>query len=132
MPKPGLPYGRLKFNGKKELAHRVAYLLEFGDIPQGMCILHKCDNPKCCNPEHLMAGTQTENIKDRDSKGRCNAKFPHKQGSETLAAKLVENDIIKIRELRSMGMTTVALGKMYGVCASGISRICSKQIWKHI
>lgn len=132
MPKPGHPYGRLKFNGSKQLAHRVAYMIEFGEIPEGMCVIHRCDNPRCCNPDHLSVGTQVENIKDRDAKGRCNARFPHKKGSETLAAKLVEDDVIKIRELRLMGMTTVALSKMYGICTSGISRICSKQIWKHI
>ena len=50
LPPPGFPYGRLRVNGKDILAHRYAYQLCHGEIPVGMCVLHRCDNPKCCNP----------------------------------------------------------------------------------
>lgn len=67
-------YGKIavKHNGKWTglYAHRVSYELTHGPIPDGMCVCHSCDNPKCVNPSHLWIGTQIENIKDRDIKGR--------------------------------------------------------------
>lgn len=52
------------------LAHRYAYEITYGPVPSGMNVLHKCDNPPCCNPDHLFLGTQADNIKDKLSKGR--------------------------------------------------------------
>lgn len=63
-------YGMVKFEGKSRLAHRVAYTLARGPIPSGMCVMHTCDTPPCLNPLHLVLGTQLENIRDRDTKGR--------------------------------------------------------------
>lgn len=64
-------YGTVRVSrGKNVRAHRAAYLLEHGSIPEGMNILHKCDNPKCVKPEHLFAGTQADNVHDMISKGR--------------------------------------------------------------
>ena len=63
-------YGRFSFTGEMRYAHRLAYSLSNGEIPPGACILHSCDNPLCCNPKHLRAGTQAENVADRDCKLR--------------------------------------------------------------
>ena len=65
-----LGYGRLNVDGVPVLAHRLAYELEHGAIPDGMCILHRCDNPPCVNPDHLWLGTQADNSLDMASKGR--------------------------------------------------------------
>lgn len=63
-------YGRVWSQGKMKRAHRVAYEDEYGPIPEGMSVLHTCDNPPCVRPEHLFIGTQLDNIRDMDRKGR--------------------------------------------------------------
>ncbi len=63
-------YGSFHIKGKSIGAHRVAYEFFIGAIPKGMVVMHKCDNPRCVNPEHLQIGTQKQNIHDMISKGR--------------------------------------------------------------
>ena len=63
-------YGQFLISGKPKVAHRVAYELQFGPIKEGALILHTCDNVICCNPDHLFPGTDLENARDRDAKGR--------------------------------------------------------------
>lgn len=65
-------YGRLRFRGKQMYAHRVAYILTYGEIPNGAYILHSCDNPGCTNPKHTRAGTPADNVCDRDTRKRGN------------------------------------------------------------
>ena len=72
----GSGYGRIKWGGRLESAHRVAYELTFGPIPDdhagyhGTVIRHSCDNRLCCNPRHLLAGSQADNVRDMVERGR--------------------------------------------------------------
>jgi hypothetical protein len=63
-------YGKLKRGGKTLRAHRVFYEAHKGPIPEGLLVCHSCDNPLCVNPDHLWVGTQVDNEKDKDQKGR--------------------------------------------------------------
>lgn len=77
--KHALGYGRLSVTfpegTRVETPHRISYVIHHGPIPAGMVVMHTCDNPECSNPDHLVLGTQADNIRDRDQKGRNNSKF---------------------------------------------------------
>ena len=66
-------YGKMLFNSKSTGTHRVAWELMNGPIPDGLCVLHTCDNPPCCNVDHLFLGTNADNAADRSAKGRSHA-----------------------------------------------------------
>ena len=68
-------YGKIRNHYKHEGTHRVSYTLNVGPIPQGLHVLHKCDNPTCVNPDHLFLGTQADNMKDMFKKGRNRNQF---------------------------------------------------------
>lgn len=73
--KNGVGYGKLALPGRSSVsgiiyAHRYSYELHFGPIPDGLQVLHRCDNPECCNPDHLFVGTQSDNMKDANLKRR--------------------------------------------------------------
>lgn len=64
-------YGEVSYKHSKRLrAHRISWTIHHGKIPDGLCVLHKCDTPLCVNPEHLFLGTQADNLKDCYEKGR--------------------------------------------------------------
>lgn len=66
----GVGYGRVQVDRVRTVAHRVAYELAVGPIPEGLLVLHRCDNPPCCNPKHLFVGTSSDNAQDALAKGR--------------------------------------------------------------
>lgn len=65
-------YGSIRYNGKTWRTHRLAYTAFKEPIPKGLHVLHSCDTPACCNPEHLSLGTHQDNMRDRGRKGRSN------------------------------------------------------------
>lgn len=71
-------YGRLVIKGKHEGAHRIAYELAVAAVPNGLFVCHHCDNPPCCNPHHLYAGTHQDNVDDKVRRGRASGRYPLK------------------------------------------------------
>lgn len=120
-------YGRFRTSLKTLLSHRVSYSIFKGEIPEGMCVCHKCDNPKCCNPDHLFLGTVKENSNDMISKGRSLA------GSKNHKSKLTENDIKEIVLMRlETGLSYPKIAKIYNVTPSAIRFIFIGKNWKHL
>lgn len=123
-------YGSIGIGGRtggSELAHRVAYELTYGPLGE-LHALHSCDNPPCCNPRHLFAGTQLDNMQDKMSKGRGN----HAKGEATCHAKLTANTVRRIRYLHARGAKQIELSRLFGVNDRTINAIVLYKTWKHI
>lgn len=125
-------YGAFKLDGRQQKAHRFAYQMYVGEIPSGLCICHKCDNPACVNPDHLFPGTQADNMHDRDNKGRWKNNWPDNSGEKCAAAKLTEDDVGTIRTMYANGAQQVDLAKQFGVCPRTICDIVHYHTWKNI
>ncbi len=121
-------YGQFEINHKQEYAHRVAWTLVNGEIPDGVLICHTCDNPPCCNPSHLFKGTKKDNSDDMIIKGRA----VHQQGESHGMAKLTEIDVITIRVLNQTGISAYRIAKIYGRGITTVSDIIHKRKWRHI
>lgn len=93
--------------GKNKLAHRVAYELWNGELTEGLHVCHSCDNPKCCNPEHLFLGTQRDNIRDMVDKRR------HRWGEDSYQCKLSDAEVAEIRRLARAGFTYTAIAEKF-------------------
>ncbi len=107
-------------------AHRVASAIAHGDTHK--IILHKCNNPSCCNPKHLSPGTLSENTQQAIREGRWNPPRGERNGN----AKLTANDVCTIRRLRDRGIPCKELAVRFGVSAKHISRVSSSKRWSHI
>lgn len=109
-------------NGKhgNVYAHRMAYILRYGEIPEGMCVLHKCDNPSCVNWSHLFLGTNRDNVVDMLWKGRSRA------------AKLTPDEVREIRSRAANGESCESLALEYGVTVRHVRSIIDGKHWKHM
>lgn len=105
-------------------AHRVSFMLHSGPIPPGLTVLHRCDNPECTNPRHLRLGTNIDNNRDRDRKGR-NAK-----GDRVGVATLTDEQVIAIRKDGSLNDADWA-GRL-GVNPQAVNGARSGRTWKHL
>ena len=121
-------YGRIRGEkGKLIRIHRAAYEKNHGEIPAGMVVMHSCDKPACINIRHLKLGTQAENIKDMDIKGRRVALI----GSQQPMAKVNEEDVRLIKE-RLKTETCAAISRDYQVSEELIRNIKKNRRWTHV
>ena len=149
-------YGGFKASGKIERAHRMAWELAHGPIPDGLHVLHRCDNPPCVANDHLFLGTEADNAHDRDAKGRQSRGDSHwsRQHPERLArgnangsrlhpesrprgerhvnAKLTETIVREVFKRRSQGMTYQKIGEEFGVSDVLVGRVLARKIWAHV
>lgn len=119
-------YGGVNVDGKPKRVHRLVWEAVNGTIPDGLCVLHKCDVPPCCNPAHLFLGTHQENMADRDAKGR------HAHGERSGAAKLTEGKIREIRALAAGGRSGRSIAREFGVDHRVIGRVIRREAWRHV
>jgi len=121
-------YGTLFVDGRHKYAHRISYEIHNGKIPNGMCVLHTCDDPACVNPEHLHLGTQKINAYERETRNRGN----HVTGEKNGRSKFTIEQILEIRKKSASGISNRKLAKEYGVVNSTIHFIKSRQHWKSV
>lgn len=125
-------YGQIGLGGhgsQRVFAHRLAYEKANGPIRDGLCVLHRCDNPPCCNPEHLFLGTRAENMEDMDAKGRRRAGV----GERHRSAKLTAEAVREIRERRKRDGTLYrVLAADYNVSVRAVRAVVAGLVWKHV
>ena len=152
----GLGYGHAKHDGKMCSVTRLLWTQLHGAIPTGYLVMHSCDNPPCCNVDHLFLGTHAENMADRNHKGRTakgdrngSRTMPHRlrrgdtsgarthpeailRGSQKPQSKLKEADIPEIFRMSEQGMSDSAIGKRFGVYTATVWRVRHGRNWKHV
>lgn len=142
-------YGRLMVMSKLILAHRLAWMIANGSIPHdgsrhGICVLHRCDNPACVRIDHLFIGTNADNVRDMEQKGRKVVargsdhglrKHPERapRGEVNGKAKLTTAQVLDIRSIYSTDrISTASIGVRFGVSEETVRRIIIRESWKHI
>lgn len=106
-------------------AHRVAWELANGPIPDGVAVCHRCDNPPCINPDHLFLGTHADNMRDMVGKARQ----PH--GARNARAKLTADQVAELRAARARGEPLASLASRFGLTKSGACHVAKGRAWKH-
>jgi hypothetical protein len=122
-------YGLLVTVGRpRAYAHRVSYEVFVGPISEGLEVCHRCDNPPCCNPEHLFLGTHLENMRDSANKGRAKQHRPQ-PGLKHFRASLSKEEVLMIRESRE---NSVVLGKKLGVSYMTVIRCRNRETYRDV
>jgi hypothetical protein len=140
---PGNPsqrYPQVSYQGRLVTAHRLAYELHFGLVTGGLCVLHKCDTPRCCEPSHLFLGTHRDNMRDAMAKGRMRTAKPKARrprnkwpiGDAHPMRKLNSDQVRAIRKALAAGLTQTAIAAEYGVNPVCIHHIKVGNSWSHL
>ena len=120
-------YGQTHFGGKHWRSHRLIFFLTNGYLPPA--VMHTCDNPSCCNPSHLIAGTNGLNNTDRAMKKRSNPK----RGESYKLSKLKTEDVLFMRNaIKNKTHTMQALSKMFNIHRNYVSDVVNKRAWSHV
>lgn len=125
-------YGQIQLGPRglrPALAHRVAYILAFGDIDQDVMVLHRCDNPACVNPAHLFLGTHSDNMADRDAKDRV------RHGNRHAFAKVTDRIVRRILELHfvyGLSIGQIRRRLRLKLSPSGVCHITHGRTWRRV
>jgi hypothetical protein len=122
--RPEKGYGRFWVNGKNKNAHRISWELANGPIPPGLHVLHRCDNRACVNPAHLFLGTNADNMRDRNEKGRTT------HGEQHYSAKLTEKMVHQIRGHSFLPHEVLA--GLFGVSRRTINHVINRKTWRFL
>lgn len=126
-PRGAEGYGAFWLDGRQQIASRVAYVLVNGPIDEDVVVRHTCDNTVCCNPLHLIAGSQDENIADKVARRR------QATGERVGTSRITETVVRAIRSRltgRRGELTELAIE--YGLSLSHVSAIANRQSWRHL
>ena len=115
-------YGRLTWKRRTIRAHRLSWIVNFGPIPRGKCVLHSCDNRRCVNPNHLFLGDPTSNMKDRDAKGR------QARGETSGNAVMTTSNVLALRA-SPLSLSKAAI--KFGISKAQASKIRCRKSWAH-
>ncbi len=120
-------YGTFYFGGRNRRAHELALSFTTGEKRlQSLDTCHSCDNPACCNPEHLRFDSRQSNVDDMITRGR------NAHGSKSKHAKLTEADVLVMRERRANGARMIDLAKDFAVTPAAVTAIVHGRNWKHV
>lgn len=121
-------YGQFWLGNTMRGAHRVAWELTNGPVPDNLFVCHSCDNRACCNPAHLWLGTNADNMADMLAKGRANPAA----GESCGRSRFKTADVLAIRARRAAGESTRTLAAAFGMSRTNIKDIINRKTWKHV
>lgn len=125
--KNGLDYGIVRYGQQQRRVTHVVLELTGRDRPSPQHqALHSCDNPPCCHPRHLRWGTNAENVRDRDERGRT------RRGTEIGIAKLTPESVQEMRALSTQGWSTRRLASRFGVAHFTVRQVIHRRTWRHV
>lgn len=124
----GKGYGQIKLPGERRqiYAHRLAYLIFYGELPEDRMVCHTCDNPRCVRPSHLFLGSAADNLGDMRDKDR------HLRGERNAKAKLTDDKVRHMHRLSAEGVSQGRIAAMMGVSQGVVWRILHGESWAHI